>query len=50
VKAEGAQVVLVSAAIEAQIADMEDPEEKEMFSCNGLTEGLNKLHPPATSC
>ena len=45
VKAEGAQVVLVSAAIEAQIADMEDPEEKEMFLGEyGLTEsGLNKL-------
>ncbi|RZJ58772.1 MAG: DUF933 domain-containing protein, partial [Hymenobacter sp.] len=43
--AEGAQVVLVSAAIEEQIADMEDPEEKEMFLGEyGLTEsGLNKL-------
>ena len=45
VAAEGAQVVLVSAAIESQIADMEDPEEKEMFLGEyGLTEsGLNKL-------
>ncbi|TGE23757.1 redox-regulated ATPase YchF [Hymenobacter aquaticus] len=45
VKAEGAQVVLVSAAIEEQIADMEDPEEKEMFLAEyGLTEsGLSKL-------
>ena len=45
VKAEGAQVVLVSAAIEAQIAEMEDPEEKAMFLGEyGLTEsGLNKL-------
>ncbi|TGE18575.1 redox-regulated ATPase YchF [Hymenobacter elongatus] len=45
VKAESAQVVLVSAAIEEQIADMEDPEEKEMFLGEyGLTEsGLNKL-------
>ncbi|WP_375418974.1 redox-regulated ATPase YchF [uncultured Hymenobacter sp.] len=45
VQAESAQVVLVSAAIEAQIADMEDPEEKELFlSEYGLTEsGLNKL-------
>ena len=45
VKAESAQVVLVSAAIEAQIAEMEDPEEKAMFLGEyGLTEsGLNKL-------
>ncbi|MET4108152.1 redox-regulated ATPase YchF [Hymenobacter sp. UYP22] len=42
---EGAEVVLVSAAIESQIAEMEDPEEKEMFlSEYGLTEsGLNRL-------
>ena len=45
VKAEGAQVVLVSAAIEAQIAEMEDADEKAMFLGEyGLTEsGLNKL-------
>ncbi len=45
VRAEGAQVVLVSAAIEAQIAEMEDPEEKALFLGEyGLTEsGLNKL-------
>ena len=38
-------MVLVSAAIEAQIAEMEDPEEKAMFLGEyGLTEsGLNKL-------
>jgi GTP-binding protein YchF len=42
---EGAEVVLVSAAIESQIAEMEDPEEKEMFLGEyGLTEsGLNRL-------
>ncbi|SHL13970.1 redox-regulated ATPase YchF [Hymenobacter psychrotolerans] len=42
---EGAEVVLVSAAIESQIAEMEDPEEKEMFLAEyGLTEsGLNRL-------
>jgi len=42
---EGAEVVLVSAAIESQIAEMEDPEEKELFlSEYGLTEsGLNRL-------
>jgi ribosome-binding ATPase YchF (GTP1/OBG family) len=45
VKAEGAQVVLVSAAIESQIAEMEDADEKAMYlSEYGLTEsGLNKL-------
>ena len=45
VAAEHAQVVVVSAAIESQIAEMEDPEEKELFlSEYGLTEsGLNKL-------
>ncbi|MGI4872396.1 MAG: redox-regulated ATPase YchF [Janthinobacterium lividum] len=45
VAAENAQVVMVSAAIESQIAEMEDPEEKELFlSEYGLTEsGLNKL-------
>ncbi|QJX45460.1 redox-regulated ATPase YchF [Hymenobacter taeanensis] len=42
---EGAEVVLVSAAIESQIAEMEDPEEKEMFLAEyGLKEsGLNRL-------
>ncbi|MCA8831049.1 redox-regulated ATPase YchF [Hymenobacter pini] len=45
VKSENAQVVIVSAAIESQIAEMEDPEEKAMFLGEyGLTEsGLNKL-------
>ena len=45
VKDENAEVVVISAAIEAQIAEMEDPEEKEMFLAEyGLTEsGLNKL-------
>ena len=45
VAAENAQVVLVSAAIESQIAEMEDPDEKAMFLGEyGLTEsGLNKL-------
>jgi GTP-binding protein YchF len=45
VKSENAQVVLVSAAIESQIAEMEDPEEKALFLGEyGLTEsGLNKL-------
>ena len=45
VQPENAQVVLVSAAIESQIAEMEDPEEKAMFLGEyGLTEsGLNKL-------
>ena len=42
---EKAQVIVVSAAIESQIAEMEDPEEKELFlSEYGLKEsGLNKL-------
>ena len=42
---EGAEVVLVSAAIESQIAEIEDPEEKEMFLAEyGLQEsGLNRL-------
>ncbi len=42
---ENAQVVAVCAAIEAQIAEMEEPEEKEMFLGEyGLKEsGLNRL-------
>lgn len=42
---EDAQVVMVSAAIESQIAEFDDPEEKEMFLGEyGLTEsGLDKL-------
>ncbi|GAB3538872.1 redox-regulated ATPase YchF [Pontibacter brevis] len=45
VKGENAQVVLISASIEAQIAELTDPEEKEMFLAEyGLKEsGLNKL-------
>ena len=45
VKHEGAQVVVVCAALEAQIAQLDDPEEKEMFlSEYGLKEsGLDKL-------
>lgn len=45
VKHEGAQVVVVCAALEAQIAQLEDPEEKAMFlSEYGLKEsGLDKL-------
>ena len=45
IQPENAQVVVVSAAIESQIAEMEDPEEKAMFLGEyGLTEsGLNKL-------
>ncbi|GAA5027129.1 ribosome-binding ATPase YchF [Marivirga lumbricoides] len=45
VKDEGAEVIVVSAAIEAQIAEFDEPEEKEMFlSEYGLKEsGLNKL-------
>ncbi|RYF77344.1 MAG: DUF933 domain-containing protein, partial [Cytophagaceae bacterium] len=44
-KAEGAEVVIISAGIESQIAEMEDPEERELFlSEYGLTEsGLSKL-------
>ncbi len=42
---ENAELIVVSAAIEAQIAELEDPEEKQMFLGEyGLTEsGLNKL-------
>jgi GTP-binding protein YchF len=45
VQAENAQVVVISAAIEAQIAELTDPEEKEMFLAEyGLKEsGLNQL-------
>ncbi len=45
VKAEDAQVIMVSAAIESQIAELEDPEEKEMFLGEyGLKEsGLDQL-------
>lgn len=45
VKDESAEVVVVSASIEAQIAELEDKEEREMFlSEYGLKEsGLNKL-------
>ncbi|MDQ3291310.1 MAG: redox-regulated ATPase YchF [Bacteroidota bacterium] len=45
VKDENAEVVVISAAIEAQIAELTDPEEKEMFLAEyGLKEsGLNKL-------
>ncbi|MFB9865519.1 redox-regulated ATPase YchF [Rufibacter immobilis] len=45
VKEENAQVVVISAAIEAQIADFTDQEEKEMFLGEyGLKEsGLNQL-------
>ncbi|OON68551.1 redox-regulated ATPase YchF [Hymenobacter sp. CRA2] len=45
VAGENAQIVVISAAIESQIAEMEDPEEKEMFLGEyGLTEsGLDKL-------
>ncbi len=43
--AEGAEVVIISAGIEAQIAEMSDPDERELFlSEYGLTEsGLSKL-------
>ena len=42
---DGAEVVIVSASIEAQIAELEDAEEREMFLGEyGLSEsGLNKL-------
>lgn len=42
---EGAEVVLISASIESQIAELEDPDEKAMFLDEyGLKEsGLNKL-------
>jgi GTP-binding protein YchF len=45
VKAEGAEVIIINAAVEAQIAEMEDAEEREMFLGEyGLTEsGLDKL-------
>ncbi|MTI40846.1 redox-regulated ATPase YchF [Fulvivirga lutimaris] len=45
VKNENAEVVVVSASIEAQIAELEDPEERAMFLGEyGLKEsGLNKL-------
>ncbi|QIL75414.1 redox-regulated ATPase YchF [Hymenobacter sp. HDW8] len=45
VKSENAEVVPISAAIESQIAEMEDPEEKEMFLGEyGLKEsGLSRL-------
>ncbi|WP_234735046.1 redox-regulated ATPase YchF [Tellurirhabdus bombi] len=44
-KAEGAEVIVVCAAIESQIAEMEDPEERQMFLGEyGLDEsGLDKL-------
>lgn len=45
VKDENAQVVVISAAIEAQIAELTDPDEKELFLAEyGLKEsGLNQL-------
>lgn len=45
VKDEGAEVIVISAGIEAQIAEMEDPDERELFLGEyGLTEsGLSKL-------
>lgn len=45
VKDEGAEVIIISAGIESQIAEMEDPEERELFlSEYSLTEsGLSKL-------
>ncbi len=45
VKDEGADVIVISAGIESQIAEMEDPEERELFLGEyGLTEsGLSKL-------
>ncbi|MBC8154527.1 MAG: redox-regulated ATPase YchF [Bacteroidetes bacterium] len=45
VAAEGADVVIISAGIESQIAEMQDPEERELFLGEyGLTEsGLSKL-------
>ncbi len=51
VKDENAEVVIVSAAIESQIAELEDKEEREMFlSEYGLKEsGLNKLIKAAYS-
>jgi GTP-binding protein YchF len=51
VKNENAEVVVVSASIEAQIAELEDPEERAMFLGEyGLKEsGLNKLIKAAYS-
>ncbi|QHV96250.1 redox-regulated ATPase YchF [Spirosoma endbachense] len=45
VKDEGAEVIVISAGIESQIAEMEEPEERELFLGEyGLTEsGLSKL-------
>ncbi len=45
VKDEGAEVIVISAGIESQIAEMEDPDERELFLGEyGLTEsGLSKL-------
>jgi GTP-binding protein YchF len=45
VKDEGAEVIIISAGIESQIAEIEDPDERDMFlSEYGLTEsGLSKL-------
>jgi ribosome-binding ATPase len=45
VKDENAQIVVISAAIESQIAELTDPEEKELFLAEyGLKEsGLNQL-------
>lgn len=45
VKDEGAEVVVISAGIEAQIAEMQDPEERQLFLAEyGLNEsGLDKL-------
>ncbi|MEB2782783.1 redox-regulated ATPase YchF [Algoriphagus persicinus] len=51
VKNENAEVIVLCAAIEAQIAEFDDPEEKEMFLGEyGLKEsGLNKLISSAYS-
>ena len=45
VKSEGAEVIIINAAVEAQIAEMDDAEEREMFLGEyGLKEsGLDKL-------
>ncbi|CCH55880.1 GTP-binding protein YchF [Fibrisoma limi BUZ 3] len=45
VKDEGAEVIVISAGIESQIAEMEDPEERQLFLAEyGLDEsGLSKL-------
>lgn len=45
VAGEGAEVIIISAGIESQISEMEDPDERELFlSEYGLTEsGLSKL-------